>query len=203
MSLENAEKFDRDTMIELFKEAGRILKERGIIAEIVIYGGSSIMLEETLFDSYKRLTEDIDYVPIVESLDKVETLDRLFEQASTNLNMEKVYRNDVKDLISSHPEHEFFNEFPVGEGNLRVYKCSAEYILSMKVKAMRSSFDSNDPEDIWHLMDVVDLETPEQVLEKVNKFFPFDEISGRNKKILTDIIELKNSGGEYTPMVGW
>lgn len=199
MSSLSFDKFDRSKMFELFEIAGQVCKEKGIFAEIAVYGGSSLMMHETLFDM-RRVTEDVDYV----SIKGPEALDVILEEASSRLGMDKVFRDDVKELISSKPDYIYFDEYPPGDGNFRVYHCSPEYILAMKLNLdMRSSISSSDSIDVWNLMELLEIDSAEKAVDIVKGFFPFNPITKKNLLILEDMVDLQKSGQEYDPMVAW
>lgn len=195
-------KFVKNDMVALFQRTGEKLKEAGIYAEIAVYGGSSFMLHEQFFH-VRRSTEDVDFSTLSVKGGTSQTLQDILNESAVEMGLEDVYRDSVKDLSSFTPEYDFFDEFPPGDGNFRVYHTSAEYLLSMKAKAMRSSTTTNDPSDFWYLMKDIGITELEEVKAIVDKYYPFEKLDTRNAAIIGDLIEDMQNGLDYNPMRAW
>ncbi len=198
------EKFDGDKIVEIFERVGLICEKEGIYLEIAVHGGSSLMLN-TKFDasseSARRITEDIDYIPIKTD---GEDFERILNQATQDLGFsDQVFRDDVSDFVDKTVQNDFFAQYPQDSGNFRVFNAPMEYILAMKSVDMRSAFSSSDPEDVWKMLSVLDIETIEQVSEICDKYLPFKPLSDTNKLIINDLIQEKSLGGHYNPMLAW
>jgi hypothetical protein len=186
--------FDRSEMFNFFKRAGEICKERDIYFEIAIYGGSSLMMQSSLMD-IRRATEDVDYVPLVDSQD--DEINRILKKVSDEFGYEdRVFRDDVKMLISDEPDYDFFAEYPEGMGNFRVFMTSPEYLMAMKAMAMRSGFISNDPIDFFHLARELDISTLDEVLEVIGKYFPSNNVPRSYQLTIQDLLEYKDDLGD-------
>ena len=190
--------FDLASVHSLLDEIGREFAAQGKVAEIALYGGAALML---MFDT-RPLTRDIDFVAMQGGGDEIAAV---ADSVGERHGLESGWFNDAVRMFSSpHAEHRFFGDFPDGsENGLRVFVASPEYILSMKLLAMRSSLESSDVFDIWNLIDICGLETPDQAQKWLAKFFPDDALPERNACILADLFEAKSQGKAYDPMIGW
>lgn len=190
--------FDRETLLGLLSEVGDELARRGRFAEIAIYGGSALLLH---FDD-RPATKDVDYVGTGEDDG---TLHAAAAVVGGRRGLAEDWFNDaVRMFASQSPERVPFGDFPGhGAGGLRVFLASPRYILAMKILEMRSSMESNDPLDVWNLIDHCGLKDLEEARRLVAGFYPGDEIPPRREAILRDLMEAKRLGRAYDPMLGW
>lgn len=187
MSGQNNPVFDRDVMYMLFKRVGEICAEQNVTLEIAVYGGSSLMLQPSLFD-VRRVTEDIDFVPLSQNQD--EEINDIFMKATQELGyVDRVFRDDVKQLISDQPEYDFLAEYPEGVGSFRVFHCKPEYLLAMKAMAMRSGLLSSDPIDFFNLAADLGVTTLDEVKARVDKYFPGHELPRSHELTIEDLFE--------------
>ena len=99
--------------------------------------------------------------------------------------LEKDWLNDaVKMFVSEKPEYQLFGEYPKDNPGLRVFVASPEYIFAMKCFAMRSSLESSDMTDIWHLSNSCDIKTMGRATEVIDKFFPGQALPADKKEML-------------------
>lgn len=197
---------NREDMIAMFKAIGEIAAARDTTYEIAIYGGSALMLS---FD-YRQSTQDIDFETVSyssPSAKPIACLDDASKQvidiadvAAANIGLPKgILRDDVSIFVSDTAKYHLFGEY----GSLRVLQAAPEYILSMKVMSMRSSFETQDMRDIWELIDACEIKTLAQLLKLFESFYPDHELPLRNKLLLEDVFEAKQNGEPYSAALGW
>lgn len=182
---------------ELLFKVGEKLATQNIIAEIALYGGSSLLFT---IDG-RESTKDIDYLMIG---DAPAELSLIASEVGSEYGLTQAWFSDVTAVITSdHPEYMFLGDFPPERPGLRVFSATPEYVLAMKMRHMRSSLEGNDVKDIWMLLDHCDIKDVDQAMAWFQKFFPHEEINPRNEAIMHDIITSKTAGEEYSPMIGW
>lgn len=188
---------DARRMRVLFDAIGRMLAEAGQRAEISVYGGSALIL---MYD-FREATRDIDYVPM---LGNAEIVSRIADEIGRRENLPEGWLNDAVSIFTSdRPDFQLVGDFPAGAPGLRVYSASPRYLLAMKVMAMRSSLETSDVSDIWHLVDICGIESVEDARAVVGEYFPGKRIPRRNDLILEDLFETKSSGLPYSRAIGY
>lgn len=188
---------DREQIIDLMSRVGEQLAAEGYIGEIAIYGGSALAL---LFD-FRDSTIDIDYVPIQEDYGRIA---RAAKDVANELNLDQGWLNSAVEIFKSdYPDYQFFGEFPAENPGLRVFVASPQYILAMKMLSMRSSLETNDISDVWHLAKHNGIETFAQARTWFSKFFPQKKLPRRNELLLMDLFSALESGESYSAALGW
>jgi hypothetical protein len=188
---------DARRMRMLFNEIGRRFAERGQLAEIAVFGGSALILT---FD-YRDATRDIDYVRV--SGDKG-ILKGIAEEVGRAEGLPVGWFNDAVSIFTSDtPDYRLVGDFPAARPGLRVFSASPRYVLAMKVMAMRSSLETNDMLDVWHLIDACGIRDAGEARELVAGFFPGKALPRRNELILADVFEAKDAGREYSRAIGY
>lgn len=113
---------------------------------------------------------------------------RLAEAIASARNWPRDWLNDgVRTYLSPNVDglrehHALFRAYPSEqEPGLRVFVPTPEYMLAMKLMAMRldPTGDKSDLADILNLLDVVGLHTLEDVVDFAASFYPEARISGR------------------------
>jgi Nucleotidyltransferase of unknown function (DUF6036) len=138
-------------------ELGRLLAAKDIIGEICIYGGAAMCLA---FKA-RPATKDVDAI-----FEPVKDM-----RGAINIIGEKHGLNEgwlnfaVKMFVVEH-EREILFDFP----NLKVFVPTADYLLAMKVLALRA--ESYDAFDVKFLINQLDLKTVEEVLKIVAAYYP-------------------------------
>lgn len=188
---------DAELIRRLLFKIGEELSSRGKVAEIAMYGGSALILS---MDG-RAATKDIDYVSVSgDDSDIQEISNAIGEQYGLAEN----WFNDAVEIFQSHkPDYTLLGDFPPETPGLRVFMATPEYILSMKLLSMRSSFESNDMQDIWLLIDHCEIDCLEKAESLLSKYFPGEILPERNSSILQDFFAAKVAGEEYTPLLGW
>lgn len=196
--------FDSENILAYFRQMGEIAASRGKQFEIAVFGGSALAIS---FD-WRDSTHDVDYM-IVRGAEKEIT--EIANEAAQSLGLPlDMLRSDVSIFASDHPELLPQGDYPPhGDGGLRVFVASPEYLLSMKILSMRSSLETQDCWDVWNLLDHLEVDQADSSLimnkieEIVRDFYPDQEIPLRNKCILEDILQEKLSGKDYRRDIGW
>lgn len=184
-------------MLAIFEEMGKVCREEGAYYEIAIYGGSALMLS---FD-YRQATFDIDFVPVSGAADKIV---EIANRAAAVLGLpQNLLRDDVSIFVSDAARYEVYGEFPKGEGNLRIFTATPEYIFSMKLLAMRRTVETHDMRDIWELIDACRIDDVEAATNLLEKFYPNRSLPSRNRLLLEDVFEAKRQNKPYSPVLGW
>lgn len=184
-------------MLSIFEEMGKACRKEGAYYEIAIYGGSALMLA---FD-YRDATYDIDFVPVVGASAKIT---EIANRAAMSLGFpQDLLRDDVLIFVSDAARYEVFGEFPKGDGNLRIFSATPEYIFAMKMMAMRSTVETEDLRDIWELADACGIGDAEAAISLLEKFYPGKTLPVRNRLILEDVFEAKKQNQPYSRALGW
>jgi hypothetical protein len=165
---------------DAFMELGARARHEGKVIDLAIYGGSALLLAS----NFRIATQDVDAV--VEG--DQGTVARWAEEVARTRNWPRDWLNDgVRTYLSPQVDglrahHALFRAYPSEqEPGLRVFVPSPEYMLAMKLMAMRldPAGDKSDLADILNLLDIVGLQTPEDVLDFAASFYPEAHISGR------------------------
>jgi hypothetical protein len=169
-----------DALEDAFMEIGLRAREEGKVIDLAVYGGSALMLAS----NFRISTRDVDAVA-VEEQDYVE---RLAAEIGAQRGWPGDWLNDgVRTYLSPKvhgltEHHELFRAYPSEQApGLRIFLPSAEYVLAMKLMAMR--IDAGSPKldiaDIVNLLEVVGLRSEDATIEFAAGFYPEARISGR------------------------
>jgi predicted nucleotidyltransferase len=164
--------FDRRTLEQALAEVGRRALAAGRIVEIVVYGGSALLL--TL--NRQINTGDVDAV-FEGNKDFVR---KVAAEMAEEFGWDENWLNDgVKGWLSkrdSDPEVKaLFKTYPSEDTpGLRVYTAKPEYLFAMKCRAMRIGGveTSSDIDDIRLLARAIGIKTSSDALTLVEKFYP-------------------------------
>lgn len=169
-----------ETLESALAELGSLASAEGKVIDLAIYGGSALMLAS----NFRVATEDIDAV----ALDDQEIVNRLALGIANRRRWSPDWINDgVRTYLSPNVDgvaqhHELFRAYPSGPSpGLRVFVPTAEYILAMKLMAMRidDAGGKSDFPDIVNLLAVVGLTGPQDTLDFLGGFYPEARVSGR------------------------
>ena len=173
-------KLSTSILHEAFTELGELAFAEGKVIDIAIYGGSALMLAS----NFRISTRDVDAVAERDDA----TLRRLSDIVASRRGWPKDWLNDgVRTYLSPNVEglaqhHELFRTYP-GEQRpgLRVFVPTAEYLLAMKLMAMRldPGAGKSDLGDILSLLDIVGIKSPEEAIAFASTFYPEARVSGR------------------------
>src|SRR5215471_15844641 len=165
---------------DAFMALGTRARSEGKVIDLAIYGGSALMLAS----NFRVATQDVDAVAERDQ----ETITRLAEDIARMRNWPRDWLNDgVRTYLSPNvhglqEHHTLLRAYPSEqEPGLRVFVPSAEYMLAMKLMAMRidPTGDKSDVADIVNLIDVVGFTTLEDVIDFAASFYPEAKLSAR------------------------
>ena len=165
---------------DAFMELGSRARHEGKVIDIAVYGGSALMLAS----NFRVTTRDVDAV----AEESQETLTRLAEEVARLRDWPSDWLNDgVRTYLSPHvndlqEHHALLRTYPSEqEPGLRVFVPTAEYLLAMKLMAMRidPAGGKSDTADILNLLAVVGLKTEHEVIDFAASFYPEAKISAR------------------------
>lgn len=185
--MSGSKNFDRKTLEYALAELGRRAFAAGRIVEIVVYGGSALLL--TL--NRQVNTGDIDAV-FEGNKDFVR---KLAAEMAEEFNWDENWLNDgVKGWLSNRdadPDvRALFKTYPSEERpGLRVYTAKPEYLFAMKCRAMRlGGVETNsDIDDIKLLARAIGIRNSSDALALVEKFYPQNMIQLKTRLGLEEI----------------
>ncbi|MEA2874293.1 MAG: hypothetical protein QOH67_4269 [Hyphomicrobiales bacterium] len=184
-----ARPLNREKLLDAFEEIGRAAVAAGTRMQIAVYGGSALMLAS----NFRFATEDVDVSQLQQPWP--EWLREVVERLATANRWPSDWFNDgvafhLSPLADQADDHLEFGTFPGGtEGGtgLVVHVPSAQYLLALKLKAIRV----NDPLrgdqerlDILNLMRVVGIRTAEEAVTLLARFFPNSGASAEKQRFL-------------------
>lgn len=179
---------------DAFMDLGVRARDEGKVIDLAIYGGSALMLAS----NFRVATQDVDAV----AEGSQETITRLAEEVACTRNWPSDWLNDgVRTYLSPHVDglqehHELLRAYPSEqEPGLRVFVPSPEYILAMKLMAMRidPTGEKSDTADILNLLDIVGLTTLEDVIAFAASFYPEAKISARLRLGISELWRIKDN----------
>lgn len=189
-----------ETLQDVLNELAILARDEGKVIDIAIYGGAALML----VSNFRIATRDVDAVADDEGQRVIE---RLASVIAARRRWPPDWLNDDVFPFLSHgvsgieKHHQWLRSYPCEqEPGLRVYVPSPEYILAMKLMAMRidATVGSKDREDIINLMAIVGLKTPDETLALLTAFYPEAKVA---RKVVLGIDELFQS--KAVPRENW
>jgi hypothetical protein len=188
----------KEKMINYFNKLGERLHLKGVVSEVAIYGGSSLSLQ---FD-FRESTQDIDYIAIS---DDTALLRETVKEIADEDGLPSDWFNDsVGDLTQgTEVDHLFYGDYPANKPGLRVFVASAKYLLAMKVLHIRSSMDSSDPFDVYHLLKETGIDNKEDLKDLVAGYFPRRMLPKRSELLIEDMLAAIERGEPYTAVLGY
>lgn len=164
--------FTAERLSEAFRELGQIAYDAGRVIDIAVYGGSCLML----VSNFRVATADVDAV----AAEDQGFIDSAAQTIAARRGWPGDWLNDgVRTYLSPHVEgfaqHTLFRTYPdEATPGLRVFVPTAEYILAMKLMALRLDPGSgrNDLEDILNLMQVAGMKNKADILRFATRFYP-------------------------------
>ena len=179
---------------DAFMELGALARREGKVIDLAVYGGSALMLAS----NFRVATQDVDAV--VEGDQR--TIARFTAEIARTRGWARDWLNDgVRTYLSPQVEglaahHALFRAYPSEqEPGLRVFVPSPEYLLAMKLMAMRldPAGGKSDLADILNLMDVVGLTTLDDTIAFVAAFYPEARLSARMQLGLRELWRMQDT----------
>ena len=159
---------------QAFDDLGQMARDNGLVCEIAVYGGASIMLATDI----RGVTRDVDSAFLKEApfIDQaVQVISRKRGLPDDWLNQSIAHM--VTGRVGATAKLTLFNEYPRDHGvpGLRVHLPTPEYILAMKLiisGRTEPHKDENDRKDIIGLMRITKIRDKGAMLDLVKHFFP-------------------------------
>ena len=161
-----------EMLSEAFDELGQMAHAAGRVIDIAVYGGSCLML----VSNFRIATADVDAVAAVDQ----NFIDTAAQTIAARHNWPRDWINDgVRTYLSPQVEgfaqHTLFRTYPNEQTpGLRVFVPTAEYMLAMKLMALRieEGTSRNDLEDILNLMQVTGIKQKADIVQFAAAFYP-------------------------------
>lgn len=180
--------FDRAALLDAFDRIGRAAAAAGTKLQIAVYGGSALMLAS----NFRFATEDVD----VSALEQPwpEWLATIVRQIAAEHAWQDDWFNDgvvfhLSPLADAAADHLEFGTFPRGgePPGLVVSVPTANYMLALKLKAFRvldPVRGETERLDILNLMRVVGIDTADEAIAILARFFPVSAASSEKQAFL-------------------
>lgn len=157
---------------------GEILYRAKVVAEIAVFGGAAILLQ---FEAEFR-TGDVDAK--VQTGDHGAVLDAARIVAERHGWLRSWFSEAVTTYLSAEADTSLHASYPSeARTGLRVYVARPDYLLAMKLRAMRGG--SRDEEDAAMLSRASGIVTAEAMLALLRRFFPKQALDPRRVAIVT------------------
>jgi hypothetical protein len=180
------QELSREAVEDAFREMGEILSRTGKVAEIAVYGGAAIMLQ---FEVVFRTT-DVDA--------RVESGDHgaLMQAARDVADRRGWLRSWLSEAVTMHLGEPggtaLHASYPSGARvGLRVYVARPDYLLAMKLRAMR--IGSRDEDDAAMLTRAGNITSFDAMLSLLHKYFPKEPPDARRIAIVRQFAEQLNA----------
>lgn len=170
-----------DRIGELFAALDRELARRSVVGEVGPLGGAVMYLVFQARDS----TKDVDalFAPTREIRDAALAVARAFGIPGDWLN------DAAKGFVVSSPPRTRVLDLP----NLRVWAPTADYMLAMKCVSPR--FDTHDADDVAFLVRHLGLATPEEVFERITRYYPHGQVPPRTRFLVEELLSADQPPG--------
>jgi hypothetical protein len=170
----------KDEIVGALEDLNHLLQEAGVIGEICLFGGTVMVLA---FNA-RLSTRDVDAI-----FQPAALIRELAARVAEERGISSSWLNDgVKGFQSTSPEitQDSVPQF----SHLRVFRPSASYLLAMKCMAARAADPetTGDKNDILTLIRNLGLNTEEEVMERVVRFFPAERILPKTQFMIHEII---------------
>ena len=168
--------FDRTRLLEAFDAVGTAAAENGVRLEMAVYGGAALMLA----GNFRFSTEDVDIAEMPRPWPP--WLSEICQTVANRNGWSADWLNDavtfhLSPVATRQADHLEFGTFPRGGGpvGLIILVPTPEYMLALKLKAMRLLDPVKggiEADDIYGLMKVLDIRTPDQAIAMLARYFP-------------------------------
>jgi len=170
--------FTKDDLASAFRELGELAVQAGKVIDLAVYGGSALML----VSNFRDASWDIDAVASPDQNFIREAASTVAERRGWPSDwLNDGVRTYLSPLADDAKAHELFATYPdETKPGLRVYVPTPEYMLAMKLMALRiEPTEGKDLDDILSLMEVVGLTAKNDIVEAAATFYPEAKISGK------------------------
>lgn len=197
-----SEAFGRDALLDAFDQIGRAAALAGTKLQIAVYRGSALMLAS----NFRFATEDVDVSELERPLPG--WLAAVVDKIAKENGWQDDWFNDgvafhLSSLADRAVDHLEFGTFPRDDATppgLVVWVPSAEYLLALKLKAVRVTDPirgETERLDILNLMKVVGISTAEEAVALLGRYFPVSAASAEKQRFL--LRNMNREGGVDAP----
>ncbi len=174
---ERSKRFSRAEILDALQALGDELSNRGVRGQIFIVGGAAMALAY----STRRVTKDIDAV--------FEPKNSIYEAAAKVAGELGLPEDWLNDAAKGFMPGEDQNARPIPDiEGIEITTASPEYLLAMKLMAMRFGEDN---EDIEVLIEACGLASAQEALELLERLYPSREPLPKTRFFLEELF-----GGE-------
>lgn len=146
----------------------------GAKGEICLYGGAVMCL---VYDA-RPSTKDVDAV-----FKPVQQMRQAIKRVAQAFGLREDWLNDaVKGFVVQHPQRILWNL-----SNLKVFVPEPDYLLAMKTLAAR--VEATDRQDVEFLINVLNLQTPQEVFGILEKYYPKQQIKPATQYFIEELFE--------------
>ena len=165
-----------DDMRRLFALLDAELAAEGAEGELYLVGGAVMCLA-------------LDARPATRDVDAYFKPTRVIREAAIRVaaraGVPDSWLNDaVKGFLSPRGEYDRFLDLP----HLRVYVAQPAYLLAMKCAAMRLGEEFHDLDDVRYLLRYLDIETVEDALETVTRYYDEEQLLPKTRLVLEELL---------------
>jgi hypothetical protein len=176
----------KEAVEDAFREMGEILFRAGKVAEIAVHGGAAILLQ---FEVTFRTT---DVAAHVESGDHGALMQAARDIAERRGWLLSSLSEAVTMYLGEPGGTSLYGSYPsAAQAGLRVYVAKADYLLTMKLRAMRVG--SRDEADAVLLAQASQTTTFEAMIALLNRYFPKEPPDVRRAAIIRQFAESLNA----------
>lgn len=178
----------KEEMHHALSRLGQILRERRVTGEIAVFGGAAIVLGF----GFREGTRDVDAL-ILEAHGQVM---QAAQEVGEELSLPPNWLNEqATSYLSKRRDFEWFKTYPSeGQFGLRVLVASPQYLLAMKLLALR--LYSEDVRDIVRLARKLKRTTEDGLLQLLKHYYPEEKISTEKRVEIRDIVRQINAPQE-------
>jgi predicted nucleotidyltransferase len=162
-------------IMKYLEQINEQLKERNQRGEICLFGGAVMCL---VFES-RDSTKDVDaiFAPTSELYTIIKNIADEHRLPSDWLN------NAVKGFVSHRHDVRLFRKM----SHLDIYAASPEYMMAMKCLAART-YDSKDVDDIRFLLRHLNIQSVEQALAMIVRYYPQNRVLPKTAYLLEELL---------------
>jgi hypothetical protein len=165
---------DRQEIVELLQELNDELASLDVVGEACLYGGAVMCVVYQARPS----TKDVDAI-----FQPTSQMRQAVERVAERHDLRPDWLNDaVKGFVVQHAQRILF-DLP----HLKVYVPEPDYLLAMKTLAAR--VEGTDPEDVRFLIELLDLNSAEEVFAILEKYYPRQRIKPATQFFVEEIFE--------------
>jgi hypothetical protein len=181
----------KEVIVELLKELGRRLDERGLHADMYLVGGGAMALAY----NRQRITRDIDAVFEPKLVVYTEA-----KRMADDLGLPANWLNDgVKGFLPARPDEG--EQVQLSSPGISVSIASAEYLFAMKGAAARIE---EDTEDLRLLAGILGITSTDEALDLIERYYNKAQLTAKSQFMIQELFDnfeivVQPSAGAHAP----